>query len=303
MNWEIIGPYLAPAAILVFTLTFIMRLRKQFRAEAERQHQKKMALNPLLPTNGGRGVAAQPTRILPVETLFNGGDARANPVRWELEIDALGRQMLGQIQSKMVALQTLLLETDRLAQRVEILLERLDTKSCEIIQPRPISAAIVEKVAAEEFPVEKAIVKKTVDENDIVETAAEKIEELHEADSDHALDQSLEGALEGIFSSRLTQISTAESILPLPRWEPDSSDLPRDTHIENSTKSSSTHFPPISPSLSLDTLFTTPHPKKGDAAADSISIATEALRERQKHSAMLANYGYSSREIATKISG
>ena len=61
-----------------------------------------------------------------VETTFAASVTPPNIARWETEIHEIGRQITGKIDSKMVALQTLTLEANRAANRLELLLEQLE---------------------------------------------------------------------------------------------------------------------------------------------------------------------------------
>ena len=54
------------------------------------------------------------------------GSIQGHAAKWEAEIHQLGRQIIGQIDSKMAALQAITLDANRTANRLEILLEHLE---------------------------------------------------------------------------------------------------------------------------------------------------------------------------------
>jgi DNA-directed RNA polymerase specialized sigma24 family protein len=61
----------------------------------------------------------------PLGTPFT-GNIQGIAAKWEVEIHKLGRQIIGQIDSKMSALQTITLDANRTANRLEILVEHLE---------------------------------------------------------------------------------------------------------------------------------------------------------------------------------
>ena len=67
------------------------------------------------------------------------GAIQGSAARWEAEIHQLGRQIMGQIDSKMSALQAITLEANRTANRLEILVEHLEHFAQTQVQgvPRP----------------------------------------------------------------------------------------------------------------------------------------------------------------------
>ncbi|MGL4941989.1 MAG: hypothetical protein ACRC46_02220 [Thermoguttaceae bacterium] len=240
ISWEVISPYLAPAGLAILVLTFVIRLRKQYRHEAVRQRQRQVDAardvpSNALSSNGGRGVPRQPSRLLKPDTPFSGQDTTHNLVRWELEIDALGRQTIGQINSKMVALQTLLLEAERLTNRVELVLERLE-QSGDLLA-KMTSPPRTEKV------VERAI------ERDV--TSNENIDEPANQENPPLLSATLD-------------------LPPMPRQL--------------------TETP-----LSIDALFSEHTPRTRSVGTQDRSS------ERQRDASLLFDYGYTPREIASRL--
>jgi hypothetical protein len=70
------------------------------------------------------------------EKQFNGAYSPRNIAKWEAEIHQIGRQMIGTLDSKMVALQTLTQEANRVANRIELLLERFEQLTETQFQPK-----------------------------------------------------------------------------------------------------------------------------------------------------------------------
>jgi hypothetical protein len=54
------------------------------------------------------------------------GTIQGNAAKWEAEIHKIGRQIIGQIDSKMAALQAITLDANRMANRLEMLVEHLE---------------------------------------------------------------------------------------------------------------------------------------------------------------------------------
>lgn len=265
--WEVVSPYLAPAGLAILVLTFVLRLRRQYRAEAERQYRRQRANTIETPVgrtpltnNGGRGLPRQPSQLLKQEPLFTGNNNPASALaRWEVEIDALGRQVIGQIQSKMVALQTLLLETERLANRVELLLERLDESSKQQVLRTTIAPLTLTPV-----PVSVHDAPRTACPIDVPTDALAADDSASESADD---DTSLDAAIEAVVGRRA---GSAGGGRPIP--------------------SSLAEMPAVEREITLPSI-------------PVASLAHDPLhrRERDSDAVLLANYGYSPREIAARL--
>jgi hypothetical protein len=103
--------------------------KKQRQFEVDRQaaldaERKQQALS----VRPKAKVPVSKTRIPlgdPFGTPFTGA-IQGSAAKWEAEIHQMGRQMIGQIDSKMAALQALTLDANRTANRLEILVEHLE---------------------------------------------------------------------------------------------------------------------------------------------------------------------------------
>ncbi|MDR0869293.1 MAG: hypothetical protein LBN39_00725 [Planctomycetaceae bacterium] len=126
---------IAGIAILTFSLFRYQIKRKQrevkqmaerkkqarLTAEAEQKRQQQLGEQVRQKTYAGRATLPEPVR-----DVFTGGATPKQILKWELEIDEIGRRMLGQLDTKMSAIQAMLLEANRTANRIEILLETLE---------------------------------------------------------------------------------------------------------------------------------------------------------------------------------
>ncbi|MDR2762264.1 MAG: hypothetical protein LBB88_06635 [Planctomycetaceae bacterium] len=115
----------------------ILQLRKRYKNEVS---QKKKLYNDILAANKekkdeliqkGEDPKKKPgtpeiTRVPinePFREKFTGASVQGQIAKWEAEMFTLGRQIIGQIDSKMIAIETLTLEANRTANRLELLIE------------------------------------------------------------------------------------------------------------------------------------------------------------------------------------
>ncbi len=144
------------AGIAVFTIT-LMRLhfkrkrretaesaRRRAAAQIARAEQDKMMakMGKQVETKDASCPSTQTGRIPladVVGTSFTGAAKPGSIARWETEVHEIGRQITGKIDSKMVALQTLTMEANRAANRMELLLERFEKMVRQQTAPKPTS--------------------------------------------------------------------------------------------------------------------------------------------------------------------
>jgi len=129
--------YLALAGIFVIILVLFRQLGQRARQNAEKQSQREAALRAAqdaerksqVQTNIPKSKVILPQTRLPIGdslgTPFTGA-LRGSAAKWEAEIHKIGRQIIGQIDSKMAALQAITLDANRTANRLEILAEHLE---------------------------------------------------------------------------------------------------------------------------------------------------------------------------------
>ena len=139
MDWSAIKlEYLILWLGLIIVIVTMMRLTYQrFRKNAEQQRQYETALQAAKNAERKRQqeavipkakVYASQTRI-PMADPFGSsftGNIHGIAAKWEAEIHQIGRQIIGQIDSKMAALQAITLDANRTANRLEILVEHLE---------------------------------------------------------------------------------------------------------------------------------------------------------------------------------
>ncbi|MDR1964610.1 MAG: hypothetical protein LBQ50_12585 [Planctomycetaceae bacterium] len=130
------------AGIIITTASLLLHQFKRRRLEAERQAKRRAVAEAAQDAERKRQPMKESVKIKPErsyagaservpladlsERQFNGAYSPRNIAKWEAEIHQIGRQMIGTLDSKMVALQTLTQEANRAANRMELLLERFE---------------------------------------------------------------------------------------------------------------------------------------------------------------------------------
>ena len=139
----ILNPQYAQYYLLAGLILIIMVLMRQMgqraRQNARKQKQREETLRVAQEAdrkNRTQTVLPMPkSKIIPPQTRAPLGDPFGSPfvgniqghaAKWEAEIHQLGRQIIGQIDSKMAALQAITLDANRTANRLEILVEHLE---------------------------------------------------------------------------------------------------------------------------------------------------------------------------------
>ncbi len=137
--------YLLIAGIAVLAAVFVRLIIRWHRAEAQRKAERHSAAQKAREValrqerqnseygpnskNLQPGSRVAPERVPlsdPFAQTLTGSVSPQSIAKWEAEIHQIGRQMIGQLDSKMVALQTLTMEANRAANRLEILVEHLE---------------------------------------------------------------------------------------------------------------------------------------------------------------------------------
>ena len=94
---------------------------QQAAEKAERKRQRELVI-PKSKVQPSQTRGPMPD---PLGTAFT-GNIQGIAAKWEAEIHQIGRQVIGQIDSKMAALQAISLDANRTANRLEILVEHLE---------------------------------------------------------------------------------------------------------------------------------------------------------------------------------
>ncbi|MDR2171717.1 MAG: hypothetical protein LBP59_16360 [Planctomycetaceae bacterium] len=132
--------YLFILGVMIVIISFILQLRKRYKTEAAKK--KKLYADIAAAQKERREELIQkgedPKKKLgesdlsrvplgePFRNKFSGSAAQSQIGKWETEMFTLSRQLIGQIDSKMVAIETLTLEANRTANRLELLIEHFE---------------------------------------------------------------------------------------------------------------------------------------------------------------------------------
>lgn len=181
--------------ILIITVSLMLHFRKRSTQQTKKNAEKRVAMQEAQEAEIKRrreaglseqarpgtksGITSQARVPLkePFQNTFTSSVIPSQIAKWETEIHQIGRQTIGQIDSKMVALQTILLEANRAANRLEILLERLNEIS------KPTQTIPRERDVASE-PTAKPFVPQELRE--IPESAPESVQKNHEGEVERA---------------------------------------------------------------------------------------------------------------------
>jgi len=137
MDFPIESHYITLLGIFIVTVV-MLRLtvnRIQKNAEKKRRHEEAIRAAEVTERQKQMQSVLQKSKVSAPKTRVPLGDPFAAPftgkiqgmaAKWEAEIHQLGRQIIGQIDSKMAALQTISLEANRTANRLEILVEHVE---------------------------------------------------------------------------------------------------------------------------------------------------------------------------------
>ena len=126
------------AGIIIIIIVLLRQLGQRQQKTTQRQREREKAIKAAQEAerkNQTQTCCGQQSKVVPPKTRMPLGNPLGTPfsgtiqgaaAKWEVEIHALGRQIIGQIDSKMAALQTITLDANRTANRLEILVEHLE---------------------------------------------------------------------------------------------------------------------------------------------------------------------------------
>ena len=132
------------AGVAILSTTLILSTRLRYQREAKRAAERRAAAQAAKEVERKRqSVFAEPSKVKlasgshvapdriplgsPHDSTFTAGVTPRSIAKWETEIHQIGRQMIGQLDSKSVVLQALTREANRAANRLEILIDHLET--------------------------------------------------------------------------------------------------------------------------------------------------------------------------------
>ncbi|GHT17891.1 hypothetical protein FACS1894189_4680 [Planctomycetales bacterium] len=139
--FENINPsYLFLAGLIVVIMTLMLQLRKRSRQNAEQLAKRQAAIKAareaeikrqiqmgeVVKTKVGSAQSDRMPMTDPLGTKFVGATMPRNIAKWETEIHQLGREIIGRLDSKMVAIQVLTQEATRAANRLELLIDHFE---------------------------------------------------------------------------------------------------------------------------------------------------------------------------------
>jgi len=131
------SPYILLAGVVIVSMTMLRLMLQRMRRNAEKDQQREAAIQAAKDAERKRqketvlpkaSVASHKARAPlgdPFGTPFAGG-IQGVAAKWESEVHQIGRQIIGQIDCKMAALQAITLDANRTANRLEMLVEHLE---------------------------------------------------------------------------------------------------------------------------------------------------------------------------------
>ena len=126
------------AGIIIVIIVLLRQLGQRQQMNTRRQKEREKALraaqeaerkNQTQACCGQQSKVIQPKTRVPLGNSLGipfAGNIQGIAAKWEVEIHTLGRQIIGQIDSKISALQAITLDANRTANRLEILVEHLE---------------------------------------------------------------------------------------------------------------------------------------------------------------------------------
>jgi hypothetical protein len=381
------------AGIVIMTASLLLHQLKRRQRELTKQTQRRATLEAAQEAERkrqlqtGKPVKTKPERYystasdrIPLPDLsekqFTGAYSPRNIAKWEAEIHQIGRQMIGTLDSKMVALQTLTQEANRAANRIELLLERFEQFAETQFNPKspqneettppkpPENLPNLIPAGTAELPAKSLVLNdlqsdRLLQQPDRIEESSEtiphatilKVEEIKENNSNSGSDSNLEGWSPSTESLRQRLPSTISlstnnplsfGSLGLPEKKSDGKSERKLSEAGKETKSSYYEKPMYSPetannslrhevtgtgtgttvrmkplqkpenlsfgSLYDDELAKREHEEVFAVAAPSRTTPTATSDSQldlqlnlQKQIEMLANYGYTPRQIAQSL--
>lgn len=168
------------AGVAIFSTMMILQVRLRYQREARRAAERRAAAQAAKEAERKRqAMTGEPLKVKlaatsrvapdrvplgePFDAAFAGGVPPRSIAKWETEIHQIGRQMVGQIDSKSVVLQTLTMEANRAANRLEILIDHLETLLKDVAELRKPADALNTTVASTNSS-NAEIVRETVQE-------------------------------------------------------------------------------------------------------------------------------------------
>ena len=137
VSFDINPQHIFLLALVIIALTMlrlmVQRMKKNLEKEQERKAivktaqevARKQHFETVIPKSKVTPSKTRPPMVDPFGLPFS-GNIQGIAAKWEAEIHQIGRQIVGQIDCKMAALQAITLDANRTANRLEILVEHLE---------------------------------------------------------------------------------------------------------------------------------------------------------------------------------
>ena len=128
---------IALLGIALVTMTMFRMALQRIRKKTEREQQREIAIQAAQDAERKEQLAAAVPKLKvpppktraplgnPLGTPFT-GNTQGIAAKWEAEVHQIGRQIIGQIDCKMAALQAITVDANRTANRLEMLVEHLE---------------------------------------------------------------------------------------------------------------------------------------------------------------------------------
>ena len=180
--------------IIIFIVVLLRQISQRHRQNVHKRRQFEADRQSALETERKQqALVVRPKAKVPVsKTRIPLGDPFGTPfagaiqgsaAKWEAEIHQIGRQIVGQIDSKMAALQAITLDANRTANRLEILVEHLEQiarhqiewQQSQMAQNAQASALVPNVIPVTESPPESAPLA------EVLKELADDLEGVHKA--------------------------------------------------------------------------------------------------------------------------
>ncbi|MDR0391314.1 MAG: hypothetical protein LBH59_05375 [Planctomycetaceae bacterium] len=338
--------YLLIFAIIIIIISLMVQLRKRHRLEVERkkrqyeaivaaQKERKDELIQKGEDTKTKAGTSEMTRVPigdPFSNKFSGGSSSHGQfAKLEAEIFTLGRQLIGQLDSKMIAIETLTLEANRASNRLELLIDhferianKLENYNKNQTEPITQNQNNIKNIIPNNPSTKSTI---TLNENTQptnfkdylneleteINSFQDKVDEFGKSKEVTILravenqEKKLPDNSDKITTPENNPTQTTRSTSLSSNTDPFALSAPRfpgsNTNENNSTKiptNNQTNKQPTPTGLSFDTLFNDSATQTTTPNKDTNNTTNTNLPNR-KQIEMLANYGYSIKEIAQNL--
>jgi hypothetical protein len=295
--------------LLVIIISLLVQIRKRYKNEAKRKREKYEAIiaagkekqNELIQKGedpkrkpGTSEISRVPIGE-PFKDKFNGHVAQNQISKWEAEMFTLGRQLIGQIDSKMIAIETLTLEANHTANRLELLIEHFEqlTHKLEINgKNKPIAQTPPNHNSQKNKP-------QTANFNDYLNELETEIDDFQDKvdELDEAKEVTILSATSDLNSAPIEPTKNNDPFaLSSPKFPGDNVTENIRTNIPANVRTNNHRA-----GLSIDSLFRESSKHSAISTSTNNDFTNNITPQNRKQIEMLANYGFNTKEIAQKL--